>query len=31
VIESETQKQIVAHLLCERDVSMEEASRLMLA
>jgi alkylation response protein AidB-like acyl-CoA dehydrogenase len=31
VIESETQKQIVAHLLGERDVSMEEASRLMLA
>jgi acyl-CoA dehydrogenase len=31
VIESETQKQIVAHLLGERDVSMAEAGRLVTA
>jgi hypothetical protein len=31
LVETETQKAIVTHLLGERDVSMEEASRLMLA
>jgi hypothetical protein len=31
LVETEAQKQIVAHLLGERDVSMEEAGRLMLA